>query len=57
MNAVTGSGGTAMSPVVMSPRTPGVRLKVEQASYAYAATIPASSSVALSSCPPRRPRK
>ena len=38
MNAVTGSGGTAMSPVVMSPRTPGVRLKVEQASYAYAAT-------------------
>ena len=38
MNAVTGSGGPAASPAIMVPRTGGVRLKVEQASYAYAAT-------------------
>jgi iron complex transport system ATP-binding protein len=40
MNTVAGSGATSSSssPVVIGARTPGVRLKVEQASYAYAAT-------------------
>ena len=38
MNAATGSGAASASPTVIEPRSPGVRLKVEQASYAYAAT-------------------
>lgn len=38
MNSVAGSGVAPASPAVIGTRTPGVRLKVEQASYAYAAT-------------------